>query len=445
MTVNKNMSLLALIAAVFWTTGCGDRGAAGPTTQPAGHAEHAGHDEHAGHGHAAHEQGGHAGHDEHANHHDEHADEVTLTAEAVASAGIRVAPAGMHLLGQTLLAPARVGFNREGIAHVGSPVAGRAAQVQARVGAQVKKGDVLLVVESPELGEAQSDYLQKRGAVTSAGPAVELAKSAYERAKTLHAESEGIALAEVQKREGEHKASLAAAAAARAALTAAENRLHLLGISQERINLLAQTGEIDIRHPVLAPIDGQVLEREVTLGELVRPERDALVVLADLSTLWVLADVPEARARQVAVGAEATVRVGAGGDEALEGKVTYIAPQLDAATRTATVRIEVNDARSVLRPGMFAQARIRVAGDQAARPVLAVPQEAVQTVEGGPAVFVPVEGEPNTFARRAVKTGATVGGMTELLEGLKEGEPVVVAGSFILKADLGKSGAAHEH
>jgi cobalt-zinc-cadmium efflux system membrane fusion protein len=100
-----------------------------------------------------------------------------------------------------------------------------------------------------------------------------------------------------------------------------------------------------------------------------------------------------------------------------------------------------------LKPGMFAQVEI-VATDPAnpeAAPMVAVPDEAVQTVEGGPAVFVPVKGEPNTFAKRAVTVGPSVGGLVPILGGLVEGEEFVVAGTFILKAELGKGSAAHEH
>jgi cobalt-zinc-cadmium efflux system membrane fusion protein len=115
---------------------------------------------------------------------------------------------------------------------------------------------------------------------------------------------------------------------------------------------------------------------------------------------------------------------------------------MDEASRTAEVRVDVTNAQG-LRPGMFAQAEV-VMGD-AQPPVLAIEQEAVQNVEGGPAVFVPVPDEPNTFAKRAVRVGAPVGALVPVLEGLAEGEEYVAAGSFLLKAELGKAGAAHEH
>ena len=121
-----------------------------------------------------------------------------------------------------------------------------------------------------------------------------------------------------------------------------------------------------------------------------------------------------------------------------------IDPALDPSTRTAKVRIEVSDPRGRLKPEMFAEATIFPRADSV-ETVLAIPNEAVQTVEGSPAVFVPVVGEANTFAKRTIRIGPVVGGMVPVLSGLEEGERYVASGSFILKAELGKSGAAHEH
>ena len=393
-------------------------------------------DEHAGHDHGL-EGGGAEG----------HADEVKLTAEAIERYGVKVQPAQLWALKPTFVAPARVGFNTEAMAHVGSPLRGRAVELKVRLGDTVKRGDALLVVESPELGEAQNDFFQKRIAAQSASPAVDLARVAWERAKALLEQSQGISLTEVQKREAEYKAAVASQRAAEAAVVGSENRLHLLGMSQASVEELAKTGEISPRYTVHAPIDGQVVQREVTLGELVSPDREALLVLADTSTLWVLADVPEARLHEIAVGAKSWVAVGTTGARRFEGQVAFVAPLVDATTRTAQVRIEVPAAALTLKPGMFAQVEI-VATDPAnpeAAPMVAVPDEAVQTVEGGPAVFVPVKGEPNTFAKRAVTVGHSVGGLVPILGGLVEGEEFVVAGTFILKAELGKGSAAHEH
>jgi cobalt-zinc-cadmium efflux system membrane fusion protein len=399
----------------------------------------------AGHQHAAPEHD-HDEHDEHDDHaHAEHTDEVRLSPEAIQRYGIRVEPAATHTLTPTLLAPARVVYNPEHMAHVGAPLTGRVAEFRARPGDPVQKGDPLLVIESAELGEAQSDFLQKRAAARAAAPAVALARNAHERAAALYDKSQGIALTEVQKREAESRAAEAALLTAQAAATAAENRLRLYGMNDHEIAAVLARDGIDPRLTITAPIAGQVLERAVTLGQRVGPDREALLVLANLETLWVLADVPEMRLAEVSTGAPALVTVGPAGSAPLEGEVAAIAPALDPATRTAQVRVVVRPGPGTLRPGMFARVEIRTQPRGHAARVLAVPDQAVQTVEGGPAVFVPVEGEPGAFARRAITAGRAVGGMVPVLSGLAEGEPYVAAGSFLLKAELGKGSASHEH
>lgn len=395
----------------------------------------------------------HAGHDHGPGGEEEHADEVKLTVDAIARYGVKVEPAQLWRLQPTFTAPARVAFNTEAMAHVGSLLQGRAVEIKVKLGSIVKAGDDLVVVESPELGEAQSDFLLKKTAAQTAQPAVDLAKTAWDRARELYEKSEGIALTEVQKREAEYKAAVAALRSAEASAVAAENRLHLLGMKQAEVEALASSGEVDPRFTIHAPIAGQVVEREVTLGELVSPDRESLLIIADTSVLWVLADVPEARIHELAVGAKAWVKVGSIDAPRYEGSIAFISPMVDAATRTAPVRIEVGGGEPgggggpALKPGMFAQVEVTATDPTAAEPtpVIAVPDRAVQTVEGGPAVFVPVPNEENTFAKRAVTIGKSVGGLVPIFSGLVEGEQFVASGSFILKAELGKAGAEHAH
>lgn len=372
-------------------------------------------------------------------------DVIRLSADAIERYGIAVEPPARHRLVPTIVAPGRVSFNTEAMAHVGSPLEGRVVELSAKVGDTVAEGDVLLIVESPDLGEAQSDYLQKRAAAQTAGPTVDLAENAHERAKALYEKSQGIALTEVQKRELDLRAAKAALIATQAAAVAAENRLHLFGMDQKSVETLAASGEVDPRFAIRAPIAGQVVEREVTLGELVGPERDVLLVLANLTTLWVLADVPEAKLQDVVVGAAVSIALGTGEGPVFDGRVAYIAPEVDPATRTAPVRIEVHDGHMALRAGMFASVRIESLGSTVSRETaLAVPDGAVQTIAGRPTVFVPVAGEEGAFTARHITIGSEVDGQIPVLSGLQEGEPIVVSGSFLLKAELGK-GSAEGH
>src|SRR5262245_50888860 len=154
------------------------------------------------------------------------------------------------------------------MAHVGSPLPGRVVELRARLGDVVSKGDALLVVESPELGEAQSDFLQKRIAAQTFVAAVDLSKNALDRATRLFDENRGIALDEVQKREVEFKSAQAAQQSAQSAAVAAENKLHLFGMDQAAVRELAETGEVNPRFTIAAPLSGRVVDRQVTLGEL---------------------------------------------------------------------------------------------------------------------------------------------------------------------------------
>ena len=465
---SKKSSLLLLSLLLALGSGCGGEGGAATAEDDHGHNHGAGHSDDDGHDHDAPAPKAAAGHaegdghdhgtephaDEHGHAHGEaggeeaHADEVKITPEAQKRWDIRVEPAQRRALVATFVAPARVAFNAEQIAHVGSVVAGRVGEVRVRVGDSVKQGQPLFVVDSPEFGRAQSEFLQRRTEAETAEGMIEVARQSFERAQRLHNQSQSIALAEVQQREGELRAAEGQARSARAAALAAENALHVLGMDQAAVEALIQSGEIDQRYVIGAPIDGRVIQREATLGESVGPDTEALVVLANLDKLWVLADVPENRIGQVEAGAPALVRIPAAPNAPIEGKVSYIAPQLDPATRTVPVRIEVAGGSGGLRPGMFAQVELGAPSPEhatSAEQVLAVPEVAIQTVEGEPAVFVAVEGEPNTFAKRSVQVAPAIGGMVPVTGGLKEGERFVASGSFILKAELGKAGAEHAH
>ena len=377
--------------------------------------------------------------------------EYKLNADTIARYGIKVESVQVRRLESTFTAPGRVAWNAETIAHVGSPLRGRVVGLSVKLGSEVKAGDPLFVVESPEFGEAQGDLLVKRSAVLTAGPTADLARTIWERAKGLFESSQGISLTDVQRREAEYKVAAAALKAAEANAIAAETRLQMLGMPRDAVHAFTASGELDPRRTITAPITGQVVEREVTLGELVGPEQPSLLMLADRSTLWVLADVPEARLHEIALGAKAWVQAGPMNGRRHEGVVGFVSPMLDAATRTAKVRIEVRTTPSTeapataLLPGMFAQVEM-VTGhaDNASTAGPVVPEIAVQTIGGASVVFVPVANEPDTFTQRQIVVGKSVGGLMPVLSGLQADDRVVTQGSFILKAHAVQSAAAKD-
>jgi membrane fusion protein, heavy metal efflux system len=190
-----------------------------------------------------------------------------------------------------------------------------------------------------------------------------------------------------------------------------------------------------------APISGTVIDRTVNAGAGVAAGTP-MFTIGNLSTVWVIANVPETQVGRLRVGAPAEVRTSIPGVEPRSGRINYIDPRLDEATRTARVRVEVPNPGETLKVGMFVQI-----GFQAGTPApeeLAVPAAAVQRVGERTVVFVPDEGEPGHFEVRDVRLGGEIAGYHRVLEGLALGEKVVTTGSFTLKSQLMK-GALGEH
>jgi cobalt-zinc-cadmium efflux system membrane fusion protein len=157
--------------------------------------------------------------------------------------------------------------------------------------------------------------------------------------------------------------------------------------------------------------------------------------VADLSTVWVLVDIHEKDLAKVHKGQAATVSVSAFPDQKLKGRITYIADLVDEATRTVKARVAVANPGRKLKPEMFATVELALPADAAA--TLAVPEDALQEIDGKKVLFV-VDDKGVEFAPRTVEPGRTAGGMVEIVSGLKEGERYAIKGSFILKSELKK-------
>jgi cobalt-zinc-cadmium efflux system membrane fusion protein len=192
--------------------------------------------------------------------------------------------------------------------------------------------------------------------------------------------------------------------------------------------------------PVRSPIGGIITEKHAIVGELSDPSK-SLYTVADLSSVWVMVDINEKDLAKVRKGQAAIVSVGAFPDMKLKGRITYIADLVDQATRTVKARIEVANPGRKLKPEMFATVELALAAD--APPVLAVPEDALQDLDGKKVVFV-AEKE-SEFEVRTVQIGRVAGGLIEIVSGLKEGERYAIKGSFILKSEAKKGEMKDEH
>lgn len=356
---------------------------------------------------------------------EEHSDEesrdlVKLGDEESSRAGIRTQSLAEEQLSETITTTATIEANREKIAHVVPRLPGRVVSVAAKLGGRVAQGQALAVLESTEVGEAQSAYAQ-------ASADVAVAEAAFKRAERLQAE-QIIPAKEYQRARGDYEK-------ARAQAQAAADKLRMLGIAPS-----ADRQQARATFPLLSPLGGTVIERKAVIGELAKPD-EALFIVADLSTVWVEADVPEAQLAKVRVGSPAKARVAAYPDRFFQGKVNHLGAVLNKETRTVKAIIQVDNAKGLLRPQMFASVAIETGS---ARRVLAVPESAVTLVRGLPTVFVE---QSAGFEARPVELGDRFNGRVVVASGLKADDLVVHEGVYALKARLlkGQLGDGHGH
>jgi cobalt-zinc-cadmium efflux system membrane fusion protein len=344
--------------------------------------------------------------------------EVSLTAEAIRRAGIKTATVGSGTTAATLTVPGTVTSNAYRDSKVNALVGGVVRQVAVELGTSVRRGDRLAIVFSNELAEAQMKYLSMRAMV-------EADHRKVERTREL------LAMGAVARQQFEEVAAIHEGHVAE--LAAHRQHLLLLGLTGDQIGTLRDPARVVSEVPVDAPTDGTVLARSVNPGQVVAAGQE-LFVVADLSTVWVIGDVYEKDFGALTVGSSTTIIVPSAPDRPIRGRVAYIDPRVDAAARTAKVRIEVPNADRSLRLGMFVQ--VRVAG--AAGPARAVvPRAAVQTIGSRSVVYV-AGSEEGRFAERTVRLGAGNGDVVEVLEGVKPGERVATEGSFLLRAEAAR-------
>ena len=370
-----------------------------------------------------------------------HADEIVLTAAAIEHQGIALGQAEQRELRETFSAPARLAYNEDALAYVGTLVSGRVSRLAKGVGDPVAAADLLLVIDSAELGSAQNDHLGKLAQLAAATTAFQIAEQYFQSGKEL-SDAEAVSRAEVQQREVALRAAEARLKSARAAQSGGRNRLQLFGMTQPDVARLEETGAIRPQAEIRAPIGGTVVERGVTLGETVNPEQSHLFVVADLRQLWLLVEVPPAQAAALKAGQSVTLSDPATGRNAVAA-LDYVSPVASPGARTIRARAVVDNRSGSWRPGMFVTAKLPASA--AVVRSVAVPAKAVQDIGGQPMVFVPVPGEANTFEAREVAVGPEVDGWTPVKSGLVDGEALVVRGGFLLKAELGKAMAGHDH
>lgn len=372
------------------------------------------HDDEKGNDHKEH--GGHG-------HHEEEGGAIRLTPAQVRQAGIETEIIKHRPQPKAVTAPGSVTFNGYKLADVTALVDGVVHARHVRLGDEVQKGQKLVTLTSSELAQAEADYLR--------------AEAEHRKNKLDLKRLEGlvkeriISQARLQQAQSSYQAAHANLAASKAALSS-------YGMNKKEIGELIKAtryGQLILR----APSAGTIVADDFRIGQHIAAGTRLLQVV-DESTVWVEVKLSQSQMAGISTGQSAVVTT-KGDKTHYQAKVINIHHQLDQATRTGGVRLEVQNPEDTLHPGMFVNAEIEAGSGEE---VLLLPEQAIQ--RQGNELIVFVEEEPGHFERREVEVGKVNLGLVPVLKGVKEGEPVVIKGAFVLASELAKSGfEVHNH
>ena len=329
---------------------------------------------------------------------------------------VDVKPVEVMPFSETLRVSGKVEFDEQRVARIGATVTGRVTEILAMPGQEIDRGTVLARINSTELGQTQLAYLKARATN-------ELAARAYDRAKILYKE-DVIAKADLQRRQSEAETS----AAERRAMA---DQLRVLGMLPEQIDALGKTGNVNSIAPVTSSLDGTVVERKIVLGQVVQPA-DALFTVADLSEVWVTAQVPEQEASLLAIDQPMRIEIPALAHEKFEGKLVYVGELVSNETRTIPARTVLQNTNRMIKPGMLAT--LLISGKPTDRPV--VPATAVVREDGYDHVFIALG--DNHYKLTVVKLGPETNGVRPVLSGLEPGTLIVTQQAYHLNTERKK-------
>ncbi|MFF7063085.1 efflux RND transporter periplasmic adaptor subunit [Pseudomonas sp. NPDC008258] len=402
-----NPRKIALLVAAMAALGLGGLAFTGNLGQ-ASKAE-ARHDDHGedSHGHGTEKTA--EGHEEEG--HGEEEGQLHLSIAQIEAAGVQLAAAGPRELGTAISFPGEIRFDEDRTAHVVPRVPGVVEAVQAELGQAVKRGQVLAVIASQQISDLRSEQ-------QAAQRRLELARLTFQREQQLWQERISAEQDYLQARQALQEAEIA------------------LANARQKVAAVGPAGAGN-RYELRAPFDAVVVEKHLTVGEVVDETSNAFT-LSDLSRVWATFAVAPRDLDKVVTGRKVTVSAPDLGAQ-VEGKVNYVGSLLGEQNRAATVRATLANPNGAWRPGLFVNVAVSVERFNAA---VVVPESALQTWEEQTVVFARTE---QGFEARPVKAGRRDAGQVEITSGLAAGTQVAAAGSFVLKSELGKGSAEHSH
>ncbi len=349
---------------------------------------------------------------------DEAPGELAVDLNEKQAASIKVGKVGLASFVLERQAVGNIDFNQNMLTQVFTPYQGRIINAYPNIGDKVEKDQVLFTIDSPDLLAAESTLIAAAGVL-------KLQNRTLTRAEKMKAF--GGASQQVVDQSTSDQMT------AEGALKSARDAVRIFGKTDEEIDKIIAERKADPRLIVKSPMTGYVTTRTAAPGLFVQPGvAPPPFTVADLSTMWMFANVPESRAPDLRVGQKVKASVAAYPDRAFDGEVTVLGPSIDPNTRRMFVRSEIADPQHLLRAGMFANFTITVSS---AVNAIAVPQSAVVR-EGDGAMSVWITKNGRHFIRKTVKIGQIQNDLDEIVEGLQQGELVVTEGAIFLSNKL---------
>lgn len=354
---------------------------------------------------------------------------ITLSSDAVKYANLQFAEVSEQQIAAPLEVTGHIAINEDRTVRVGSLFSGRILEVPVKVGDRVRQGQALAQMHTHEVHEARAEYAKAEAELKQRKTNAEFAKSQMERAERLYQAKAG-SLHELEKAKVEYQAAQQEITRAEAELERAIGHREHLGLPDNQ--------NYDEPVVIKAPAAGVVMKRDITPGASVNPG-DNMFFISDLSTVWVMAEVPEKHLASLKIGAAVQIKVAAYPEETFAGKIARLGETLNAETRTIEVRCLAENRAGKLKPEMYASIGV-VVGET--RPAVMVNGAALQEMNGETVVFVAKD--QNRFEKRVVKVERKQGDLVEVLSGVSRGERVVTAGGFQLKTEFQKDKLAED-
>ena len=347
---------------------------------------------------------------------DKHEEEqaIELSKEQIKEIGIELATATGGEIEVYVNLPGEVAVNADRMAHIVPRVSGVVGEVKKKLGDAVKAGEVMAVIRSRDLADAKAGYL-------AAIERYELSKTIFEREEKLWKQKISSEQDYLDAKKGFAEANIQ--------MRSVEQKLHALGFSQEYLKKLPLEQESRFtKFEITAPFDGTVIDKHITLGEVVGDDTNVFVV-ADLSSVWVDLHVYPKDLMNIKKGQRVVISAGQMIPDA-QGLISYVGPVVGAESRTALARVVLPNSTGIFRPGLFVTARVAI--DNVEADVI-VPKDAVQTLDGKKCVFTRDE---HGFEPSFVNLGQSNTGFVQVTSGLNPGRQYVTKGAFELKAKI---------